>query len=136
MTTLCAVCRKVLPEPSEANAPLLAERRFYKCGELDDIELAHRACAVQDESDRPGVVWDYDGVEAKADPYVEDNDTRTSGTFKCQRCAGTGQFVTGTVNGQPAGPGGICYRCGGSGTHNLRDRKRNAYYDSHAPVRV
>lgn len=34
---------------------------------------------------------------------------------KCLRCAGTGQFVTGTCNGEPTGPGGICFRCEGKG---------------------
>ncbi len=47
----------------------------------------------------------------------------------CARCAGTGQFVTGMLNGVPTGPGGVCFRCGGKGYHNPRDRKRNAYYD-------
>jgi hypothetical protein len=33
----------------------------------------------------------------------------------CRRCVGTGQFITGTVNGVPTGPGGICFRCAGKG---------------------
>ncbi len=38
-----------------------------------------------------------------------------SDTVKCGRCAGTGLFITGMVNGKPVGPGGECYRCLGKG---------------------
>jgi len=34
---------------------------------------------------------------------------------RCKRCAGTGEFITGNVNGKPTGPGGICFRCNGKG---------------------
>lgn len=32
--------------------------------------------------------------------------------IRCSRCAGTGRFITASVNGKPTGPGGDCYRCG------------------------
>lgn len=50
----------------------------------------------------------------------------------CRRCAGTGAFITGTLNGQPTGPGGICYRCEGKGYRNDADERRNYGYDMHA----
>ena len=49
----------------------------------------------------------------------------------CPRCAGTGQFVTGMVNGKPTGPGGPCYRCHGGGRQDVHDWFRNNYYDCH-----
>lgn len=51
--------------------------------------------------------------------------------FECRRCAGSGQFVTGTVNGKPVGPGGDCYRCGGLGTQDDADARRNYGHDRH-----
>ena len=53
----------------------------------------------------------------------------------CGRCAKTGKYITGTTNGVPTGPGGICYRCGGKGYQTIEDRRRNAYYDSHQQFR-
>jgi hypothetical protein len=55
--------------------------------------------------------------------------------FRCQRCAGTGRFITGTLNGVPTGPGGICFRCGGSGSQDDADARRNFGADNHAIVR-
>jgi len=52
--------------------------------------------------------------------------------FRCGRCAGTGAFITGTVNGKPTGPGGICFRCEGKGVQDDADRRRNYGYDNHA----
>jgi len=52
----------------------------------------------------------------------------------CRRCAGTGRFITGTTNGQPTGPGGICYRCGGKGWQNDADARRNYGADRHQKV--
>lgn len=54
--------------------------------------------------------------------------------FMCKRCAGTGRFVTGTLNGQPTGPGGICFRCSGHGSQNDADARRNFGADNHAIV--
>ena len=48
----------------------------------------------------------------------------------CRRCGGTGQFVTGTVNGKPTGPGGSCFRCEGKGRQTAKDAKRNYWYDT------
>lgn len=52
--------------------------------------------------------------------------------FTCKRCAGTGQFITGSMNGKPTGPGGACFRCGGKGAQNDADRRRNYGYDCRA----
>lgn len=48
---------------------------------------------------------------------------------RCARCAGTGAFITCVVNGQPSGPGGSCFRCGGKGRVNGEDRERNWGFD-------
>jgi hypothetical protein len=48
---------------------------------------------------------------------------------KCDRCGGTGQFITYVENGVPKGPGGSCYRCGGKGIQTDADRRRNWGYD-------
>lgn len=64
---------------------------------------------------------------------IEDNDTATQGTHKCFRCAGTGNFITGFVNGKPVGKG-TCFRCRGKGKHTADDRRRNRYFDTHRPV--
>lgn len=48
---------------------------------------------------------------------------------RCGRCAGTGQFITRIHNGQPEGPGGICFRCRGKGHLTVEDNKRNLNYD-------
>jgi hypothetical protein len=56
--------------------------------------------------------------------------------FVCRRCAGTGSFVTGTVNGKPTGPGGSCFRCDGRGVQGWLDGRRNAYHDGQAFARA
>jgi hypothetical protein len=55
-------------------------------------------------------------------------------SFPCGRCAGTGRFVTGSVNGQLVGPGGACFRCRGSGRLNDADNRRNYGHDIHQKV--
>ncbi len=50
-------------------------------------------------------------------------------TFKCRRCAGSGRFTTGMLNGKPTGPGGMCFRCQGKGVRNDADERRNYGYD-------
>lgn len=47
----------------------------------------------------------------------------------CARCVKTGNFITGTLNGKPVGPGGKCYRCNGKGHHTPEDRKRNDNFE-------
>src|ERR1700677_4685610 len=53
-------------------------------------------------------------------------------SFRCGRCAGTGAFITGSLNGKPTGPGGICYRCEGHGAQNDADAIRNECWDKHS----
>lgn len=50
---------------------------------------------------------------------------------RCGRCAGTGMFITGTLNGKPIGPGGICFRCAGKGFQTEDDSRRNYGYDNY-----
>lgn len=66
---------------------------------------------------------------------VHDTLKSVAGTFHCGRCAGTGAFITGSLNGKPTGPGGICFRCEGKGRHTAADRKRNFWYDVQAFAR-
>jgi hypothetical protein len=47
----------------------------------------------------------------------------------CGPCAGTGRFTTYVENGIPRGPGGSCFRCGGTGSQSFVDVKRNQCYD-------
>jgi len=56
--------------------------------------------------------------------------------FTCRRCAGTGAYITGTLNGQPTGPGGRCFRCEGKGVQNDADIMRNRAYDEFAANRA
>jgi len=60
---------------------------------------------------------------------VEDSSLSLDGSYGCGRCATTGRFITGTMNGKPTGPGGDCFRCNGKGYHDRADRKRNWGYD-------
>jgi hypothetical protein len=66
---------------------------------------------------------------------VHDSQINVEGSFGCGRCAHTGDFITGTENGKPYGPGGICFRCDGKGRHEHADRLRNWGYDRYG-VRV
>lgn len=54
----------------------------------------------------------------------------------CRRCGGTGRFITGSLNGQPVGPGGPCFRCDGKGMQNAEDGRRNFGYDRYSMVRA
>ena len=82
------------------------------------------------------------GISLEAGEYtwkgvirVYDDSKSVAGDFPCGRCSQTGQFITYIENNVPKGPGGICFRCGGKGFHNLDDRKRNHYADMHRIVR-
>ena len=72
-------------------------------------------------------------IDGPLDTYddVDDNDYSHEGNHACGKCAGSGQYITHTLNGKAAGPGGNCYRCSGKGYHNTSDRARNAKFDSH-----
>ncbi len=63
---------------------------------------------------------------------IDDTDHATPGYHPCGRCAQTGDFITGTLNGKPTGPGGPCFRCNGAGYHDQADRRRNHWHDIHA----
>jgi hypothetical protein len=77
--------------------------------------------------DRVRAAIDEAGQDATPEAFV-----RAAKTVRvpCRRCAGTGQFITYVENGRPRGPGGRCYRCGGTGTQDAADGKRNAAYDN------
>lgn len=44
MICLCAVCQKPILQ-YDLDRELVADHFVYKCGELDEIELAHLSCA-------------------------------------------------------------------------------------------
>lgn len=47
----------------------------------------------------------------------------------CRHCLGTGRYVTHMQDGQPVGPGMLCFRCNGKGKQNFADSRRNVCYD-------
>lgn len=51
---------------------------------------------------------------------------------RCGRCAGTGQFITGMLNGKPVGPGGICFRCAGKGRQDSCGAGKHSYVPKHS----
>lgn len=53
--TYCCICGERLAHDLPSRE--LAQNEVYKCGELRYIELAHRDCAISDDS---GIEWDYD----------------------------------------------------------------------------
>lgn len=57
-------------------------------------------------------------------------------TCSCKRCRGTGAYITGSLNGQPTGPGGACFRCEGKGRQTIEDARRNRAYDAHYLARA
>jgi hypothetical protein len=63
-------------------------------------------------------------------PLPAGNRRRERERRACERCNGTGRFITGTLNGQPVGPGGPCFRCGGKGYQTRADGARNWGYDN------
>jgi hypothetical protein len=66
----------------------------------------------------------------------EVHDGKTVLGHRCERCGGTGQFITAVVNGKPTGPGGICFRCEGKGWQSPQDEKRNEAWDSYSAARA
>jgi hypothetical protein len=67
----CAICGELLAStlaPSD-----LADFDVYKCGELQYTELAHRACAVADDS---GVAWDYDSHAPEGGDWSDADEDR------------------------------------------------------------
>lgn len=86
--------------------------------------VMHWDCAVECGADQ--IV-----VQVVAGETVTYNPPKPTGKkVKCDEgCGGTGQFVTGVVNGKLTGPGGIHFRCNGKGWQNDADRIRNYWYD-------
>jgi hypothetical protein len=91
---------------------------------LDNATIDQRRCACGETFKAART-----NQRAKCNPCYD-----AAGEEHCGRCAGTGLFVTGTVNGIPTGPGGNCFRCGGKGYQTPKDQRRNAYYDAHRTV--
>jgi hypothetical protein len=102
---------------------------------MSKLNELRRAWALARTAGNEAAMIDIE-AEAKRIKRVWDTDRNTSGTHKCGRCAGTGRFITGSLNGKPTGPGGICFRCNGKGKHTRKDRRRNDYHDTHMIVRM
>jgi hypothetical protein len=67
--TYCCICGERLAHDLQPHE--LAENSVFKCGELSYIELAHRACAVTDDS---GIEWDCDAQsdnERRVESFIQ-----------------------------------------------------------------
>lgn len=86
--------------------------RCGSCKGTHPTVAAVRSCHEAPEAapKAPPVVARFSAKEF--DPGYYDN---CEAETPCRRCCGTGQFITGMVNGKPTGPGGICFRCEGKG---------------------
>lgn len=69
-------------------------------------------------------------VTQRNEPTIFDPKIADSVPSQCRRCAGTGRYITGTLNGKPTGPGGPCFRCAGKGFQTKADKRRNWGYDN------
>lgn len=113
----------------ETPDPALAELRKEYRG------VMQRACEVHGFTSREFTahVTQAAGDDATPEAMVK---AAKSLRFQCPRCAGTGRYTTGLLNGKPTGPGGDCFRCNGVGTQNDSDRRRNWGYDKRAMDRA
>lgn len=98
----------------------------YDNASRDQVRAAAEAKAKQYAADANKTDW----PDAKPTPAMW---TRAieSVRMPCKRCAGTGRFITRVENGVPTGPGGQCFRCGGTGTQDHSDGHRNRVHDLH-----
>lgn len=65
------------------------------------------------------VAKSYEGYELVGEPFEKSGKLYTKAKCKCDRCGGSGMIVAYVCNGQPVPipvDGGVCYKCGGSGT--------------------
>jgi hypothetical protein len=97
------------------------------CYDMDtfDQEVKRRGQSFDTGLDPAGWLQIAQEVHLEAKTAWEKNNAVNT----CERCGGSGMFVTRMVNGRGEGPGGPCYRCNGKGHQNRNDRRRNCYYD-------
>jgi hypothetical protein len=72
------------------------------------------------------------GALASRDMYLPAPVVKTEAKYDCE-CGGSGKYHGhgSVVNGKFVGFVGTCFRCQGKGWQNVKDRKRNLYYDNH-----
>lgn len=130
--------REVADAEAEAAAEAAAERSEGGAEPAEDVTAmrreyaARRAHACYDNASRAAfdaAVRALVGDGATPEQWLAATDRAT---LSCRRCAGTGRFITGMLNGVPTGPGGACFRCEGRGVQTWRDGRRNAYHDNRA----
>ena len=61
-----------------------------------------------------------------AEPLKYEGMEHSDDVKRCGRCAGTGRFITGMMNGVPTGPGGPCFRCSGKGSQSCCSTEAHA----------
>ncbi len=105
--------------------------RTVEAARADAREFTAIGGKVHEGGERPDGAFGWTG-----EIRVEDTHKSVEGSFGCGRCAMTGAFITGSLNGKPTGPGGICFRCNGKGYHTRADRARNLCHDEHAMNRA
>jgi len=75
-------------------------------------------------------VKEFLNKKGKTNPTPQDYvDAAKKVSFRCDRCSGTGQFITHVENGVLKGNGEVCFRCSGKGSQNYEDVKRNYGHD-------
>lgn len=102
---------------------------------IEDLRTEYRLIRKRSHAKSPA---DFDAAVKALNPQSPEDYVAAARnvTFPCRRCAGTGQFITGMLNGKPTGPGGPCYRCNGKGFRDDRDQRRNYGHDKHAFARA
>lgn len=109
---------------------IAADRKAYREARVVLMSTTYADAAAIDAAVREllaGIAEPTSGQWVKAIGIVK---------IRCGRCAGTGAFVTMVVNGRPTGPGGGCFRCGGTGAQTLKDAHRNLAHDRHYAGRM
>lgn len=106
------------------------DERGRRTAPVESIQI-HLRNAEEYEARAAAIPEGTPALNEVLDVGLWDNDGRVVGNHFCRRCAGTGQFITRVENGQPKGPGGICFRCQGKGHHTQADRRRNWGRDQH-----
>jgi hypothetical protein len=118
---------------TDSHATASAVRECYGLGQTIPSIRVNAEALDHLRNQRPNSI--VAGARALGRTIRQDRPTSQPLRETCERCAGTGQFITGTLNGKPTGPGGPCFRCGGKGYQTDADRRRNYGYDNYAPIR-
>lgn len=124
---------KADPVKTETECAHRAEYRALRNGsDIDNAEFDSMVAGFQPANAEMWVKFARLIAKAKPEAKAEKKAERAP----CGRCAQTGKYITGTVNGKPVGPGGDCYRCAGKGYQTREDEQRNETHDRHFMSRV